>query len=104
MLCIICIWHAIVSVFDQESLNASFSGYVYMTLEQYNSQKTSTSDSLSILKESNDTVVKNVLTIGQRSDRVALVVFLAIYVTFHVAFILWMYLTVFKLLKLKFIN
>ena len=98
MLCIICMWHAVVSVFDHDSLNASFSGYVYMTLEQYNAQTASTSDSLSILKDSNDTVVANMLTTGQRSDRVALVVFLAIYVFFHVAFLSWMYLKVFKLL------
>jgi hypothetical protein len=99
LLCVICSWHAFISVIDNIGLYLTFDGYITSTLDAYNSElnKTNSSNEFTIYKDTatNQTmIVRNVLSIAERWDRYALVFFAVTYVIFHIVFVLWMYFSV----------
>ena len=87
ILCVLCAWHAIVASFDNESLEASFSGYQYLTLDEYNDQLAQIKNN-----QTNDTITNETNQVWiKKTDRVALIIFLFLYAGFHIVFSFWMY-------------
>ena len=95
---LVCSWHAAASLIQNIDLYASFSGYTYLTQQQYtSSQSTTAIPSYQSYFDSttNQTMyLKNALTTAQRYDRIAVIVFMVIYLFFHFFFSIWMYLRV----------
>ena len=87
ILCVLCTWHAIIASFDSESLEASFSGYLYLTLDEYNNQLAQIDNNQTNTNNTNETNQDWI----NKTDRVALIIFLLLYAGFHVIFSLWMY-------------
>ena len=97
LLCVICSWHAVVSIIDNHDLLMSYSaidGVVTLVVELNSSNENNTSSN-SLESKLNKTILKrSYLTFGQQCDRYALIFFAMIYILLHFLFILWMYLVV----------
>ena len=72
ILCVLCTWHAIIASFDSESLEASFSGYLYLTLDEYNNQLAQIDNNQTNTNNTNETNQDWI----NKTDRVALIIFL----------------------------
>lgn len=106
-LCIVCSYHAVINSVENNSNSGDFHGYSYMTQLEYNSYKKSiankTTETYYFDPDRNMTMVKiDYLSAAERYDRYALIFFVCVYVTFHIVFILWMYLYVSFLRRLNF--
>ena len=97
LLILVCVWHAIVSVIDNEPLYLNFLGYAYLTLEEFRHPSNSTTSDIRIYFDSqkNTTMVKkSLITVAERSDRIALIILIGLNILFHILFAIWMYLSV----------
>ena len=97
LLIVVCVWHAIVSVIDNEPLYLNFLGYAYLTLEDFNHPSNATASDVRIYFDShtNTTMVrKSLITVAERSDRIALIILIGVNFMFHIFFGIWMYLSV----------
>lgn len=105
LLCVICSWHAFISMIDNLEVWNTFDGFIYSTMSEYNQYRNQTAGrnmsapvyevSYYFDRVKNQTMVKrSLLTIAERYDRYALIFFSVSYVVWHVIFVMWMYLSV----------
>ena len=97
LLILVCCWHAVVPIANLQNSYSSFFGYTYSTLQDYNAQKSASTNVIYVNPVTNVTMIRlSLITLSQRVDRVGLLVIVAIYVLFHIVFIMWMYIFVNK--------
>jgi hypothetical protein len=101
LLCVICSWHAFISIIDNLDVWNTFDGFIYYSEFEYKTYLNSTTHGLDVTyyfdKDLNKTMVKrSMLTTAERYDRYALIFFASSYVLWHVIFVTWMYLSVYK--------
>jgi len=101
LLCVICSWHAFISIIDNLDVWNTFDGFIYYSEFEYKTYLNSTTHGLDVTyyfdKDLNKTMVKrSMLTTAERYDRYALIFFASCYVLWHVIFVTWMYLSVYK--------
>jgi predicted PurR-regulated permease PerM len=98
-LCVICTWHAVVSLIDNIDLYQTFNGYITKSDEEWiEYYKNPNNNIVQVYFDSfrNKTMITKSITLGEKLDRIALCLFAAIYVFVHFIFILSMYFMAYK--------
>jgi hypothetical protein len=90
---LICVWHSMVSIIDNFKSFTTILGDTVITLDSYNNQLRQQNALNSLVDPiTNITMIEqSSLSIAEKCDRIALIIFMALYFIFHVVFIMWLY-------------